>query len=284
VSPHVSSPVDFPASRPTALPPQVQAPVVTYSAPLPAAGAPEDSRIPLTRNVLEWHNEETGGLPQPTPHQWHHPDSPPSGLAQVPSSNPGRMQGGVAVFHPTSGYQATPQMHAQSPAPVMQGKHAMHTPQYPQQHNGTKPPHSPALSTGQSLGGRPPGTVPPTKATAPTVPYEAMAPAQLHSLSQHYMQHYMQQYTPQQPHYQHQRQHQHQHQHQPQHQHQHQHQQLQTFRQPSAQTPFSTAPALTGLPPSKAQPDTLRHPKGQGLEDMGPGLGRPKRDRSSDSE
>ena len=43
------------------------------------------------------------------------------------------MQGGVAVFHPTSGYQATPQMHAQSPAPVMQGKHAMHTPQYPQQ-------------------------------------------------------------------------------------------------------------------------------------------------------
>lgn len=37
-------------------------PVASPAAAAAPPAAVDDSRIPLTRNVLEWHNEETGGL------------------------------------------------------------------------------------------------------------------------------------------------------------------------------------------------------------------------------
>eukprot|EP00667_Euglena_gracilis_P004025 EG_transcript_4043 len=54
------------------LPSPAQAPPV--ASPAAAAAPPaavDDSRIPLTRNVLEWHNEETGGLPHLKPSAGH---------------------------------------------------------------------------------------------------------------------------------------------------------------------------------------------------------------------
>eukprot|EP00668_Euglena_longa_P041726 GGOE01054948.1.p1 GENE.GGOE01054948.1~~GGOE01054948.1.p1 ORF type:complete len:741 (+),score=76.43 GGOE01054948.1:292-2514(+) len=72
------------------LPSPAQAPV--RASPAVAVSSPtavDDSRIPLTRNVLEWHNEETGGLPhlKPPAHQWQAEGGQSMSSPNAPSSS-----------------------------------------------------------------------------------------------------------------------------------------------------------------------------------------------------